>query len=106
MQTRYSILLASVTASALLPSVALSETADTHYALSAKSLKDRRSYSTETTTPTSTAVGWSLTALSHSDSLTDAVTSLYQRLLRDQTRLDPEFEQLLDENAWDLYSRS
>jgi hypothetical protein len=37
------------------------------------------------------------------DPLIDAITSVYSNLLTTQERLEPEFEQLLHDNLWDLY---
>jgi hypothetical protein len=33
------------------------------------------------------------------------ISSFYAKLLFRQVRLDPEFEKILDENAWELYVR-
>lgn len=37
------------------------------------------------------------------DPLVEAVTNFYSKLLSSQEHLEPEFEQVLNENLWELY---
>lgn len=67
-----------------------------------------RTYASEMTSATSSRVAWRLevTDRAAADPLMSAITSVYQELLANQTRLPEVFEQVLEEQAWDMYARS
>ena len=104
MNRKYSVSLLHATVSGLAlsatPTAATAEPSDCYpYA---------RMYASEMTSATSSSVAWrfDVTDRNASDPLIAAITSVYQELVANQTRLPDVFEQVLEDQAWNLYARS